>query len=201
MGDFENQITTAVVIFDLDGTLIDSADSILWCLKFALEENCIYPQEPLTKTLIGPPLSAVINTLCGNSDTDKNEDVANLFRRKYDTEGCLMAKPYDGVVTLLSKLRKRGCRIFLATNKRKIPMKRIIEHLGWVWFFEGAYSLDSFDPILTSKSDLIRTVIDLHKIKSSDATYVGDRVEDRHAAWQNSIEYVMVTWGYDFKCS
>ena len=74
---------------------------------------------------------------------------------------------------------------------------KIIEHLNWQAYFKGVYSLDSFNPIVSSKKHLLSIFLDTLAKDKSGILYVGDRFEDKEAAVCNDIRFLMAKWGYD----
>jgi phosphoglycolate phosphatase len=184
------------ILFDLDGTLIDSAPSILSCFAKVLEKRGIHPKYELTHSLIGPPLIETMSKISGVTDQKFITDLSNDFKLRYDEVGYKETSAYPGVTDLLKNLISNGKSVYVVTNKREIPTRRIIEHLRWTTMFSGIYSPDSFTPKSNSKSDAIRRTLGLNKILNTDAVYVGDREEDQRAAETNAITFLGVKWGY-----
>lgn len=184
------------VIFDLDGTLIDSAPSILFCFSQVLKSNGFNVLCPISSSIIGPPLIPTLKKLTGLNDNKKLEELAEEFKNYYDSEHCLLSKPYDGVNEGLHKLYSDGFDLHIATNKRAVPTKNIIKHLGWDNFFSSIYTLDKENILFASKAEMIVDQIKKFKLNPKKSIYVGDRIEDQEAARLNSLKFVGVTWGY-----
>ncbi len=195
-----DQLTAEHVIFDLDGTLIDSAPAILESFRIAFEEFSVKPVVPLTASLIGPPLIETLAKIAGTSDPGVLESLAEAFKNNYDNHGYKNTIYFDGVPDLLVTLKSRGQALYIATNKREKPTAKIIEHLNLGGFFRSVYSLDSFDPALLEKSELLQKLIEEHKLPRGKVSYVGDRHEDTLAAIRAGMYCVKVDWGYD-ECS
>ena len=189
------------LLFDLDGTLIDSAPSILECYKLVLFQFSLETKCPLEKSLIGPPLAATLGLISGVSDEDILMDMAIAFKKLYDTTGVKQSLAYVGVAELLKKLHDTEYKLYIVTNKRIVATRKIIDFLGWTAWFEGIYAQDAFDPTLSSKSSVIERVLKVHRISKSDALYFGDRNEDGEAAHANGLKFVWVEWGYGDKAS
>ena len=96
------------IIFDLDGTLIDSAHSILVSMQRAFESCRLVPVLPLEASLIGPPLREMLQRLSPESDSAQIEKLAQSFISSYDEQGCLEAHPFPGIDEMLRELRRRG---------------------------------------------------------------------------------------------
>lgn len=184
------------IIFDLDGTLIDSSVSILDSLNRAFEAIGIAPSRPLNQDLIGPPLSEIIDSVLSSVDKNHLPDIINRFKEHYDEVGYLSTHVYEGVNAMLQNLHQKNLNLFVATNKRTIPTHRIIKHLGWERYFKGIYSLDSYLPPLTEKSTLLRVMLNDLSSDTADFVYIGDRIEDSDAARTSGISFLWAAWGY-----
>lgn len=184
------------VIFDLDGTLIDSQASILTSIKIALEEAGINSVVPLTKDLIGPPLLETLAAICGTSSTVEISRVAARFKEAYDTTGYQHSVLYEGIDDLLGWLHADGYRICLVTNKRLIPTEKILDHFDWRRYFSYVYTIDSAGLPFRNKTEAIAALLKESEIDTAHAVYVGDRHEDYEAATNNHMKCLLVQWGY-----
>ena len=189
------------LLFDLDGTLIDSAPSILECYKLVLCQFSLEAKCPLEISLIGPPLVPTLRQISGVSDEGILVDMSIAFKKIYDTTGLTQSFAYVGIAEQLKKLHDNEHKLYVVTNKRMIAAKKILDFLGWDVWFEGVYAPDAFDPTLSSKSSVIERVLQIHSISKSDAMYFGDRNEDGEAAHSNGLKFVWVEWGYGDKAS
>lgn len=187
------------VIFDLDGTLIDSAPSILASIAIAFEAANIRPVRELTPALIGPPLLETLASLVDEKDRASLETLALRFRRHYDEEGYIRTETYDGIPGMLEGLQAASIELYVATNKRIAPTKKILSHLGWIGYFKKVYALDYFEPPLKKKSEMLERLISQIPLSKKQSVYVGDREEDAEAALINGLPFVMATWGYGGK--
>lgn len=184
------------VIFDLDGTLIDSAPSILSSFAGALNQNHVSPKVPLTPQLIGPPLMQTLQTLSGISDTRQLQAMAEAFKAHYDSQGHRESRVYAGIEAMLIALKSQGYLLSIATNKRLIPTRKILTFLKWDTFFESVYALDACREGVSNKAGMIAQLLADQHIDPQDACYIGDRTEDGEAAEQNDLPFLMVKWGY-----
>lgn len=184
------------IIFDLDGTLIDSAPSILESFKQAFSLQNIRPSVPITADVIGPPLMPTLAKLAGREDTSLLNQLAVNFKAHYDESGYKKATVYQGIQKLLEVLQEADVYLYIATNKRDLPTQKIMQHLNWSPFFKGVFALDSYSPPLTAKPLMVERMMTDYAIAPADTIYVGDRYEDGLAADHNQIDFAMVTWGY-----
>ena len=185
-----------VIIFDLDGTLIDSASSILNAFSHVFNLNDLQSIKQLTPAVIGPSLIQTLKILSGINDEKKIIKMAEQFKEYYDLEACLLSKPYDDVDHGLKKLVEDNFELHIATNKRCIPTKNIIKHLSWDNLFASVYTLDQAGAAFKSKSEVIKKQIVDFTLSVDQVIYVGDRLEDMEAAQSNKLNFLGVSWGY-----
>jgi phosphoglycolate phosphatase len=186
----------ADVIFDLDGTLIDSAPSILACFTAVLAEHRIEPVRPLTEALIGPPLRETLRQLSGVEDGRRLEAMIEAFKRHYDGGGYKASRVFPGVDNMLRELSTSGLSLHIATNKRSNPTRLILEYLGWAELFSRVYTSDYRTPPFSSKSEMLSVLVDSEGLSPERAVYVGDRSDDKKAAVDNGLIFIAATWGY-----
>ena len=184
------------VLFDFDGTLIDSAPGILASFEAALRATGRAPAVPLAPSLIGPPLAKTVATLIGHDDPAAVQPVVDAFRADYDTVGYRATKVYEGVVAMLDGLAEAGIALHIVTNKRIAPTRRILEHLGWTARFTGIYALDALEPAAPHKPALVAEVLRRERLAAARCWMVGDSAEDRRSAETNGLRFFAAAWGY-----
>ena len=184
------------VLFDFDGTLVDSAPVILSCFSRALEVHGLQARTPIVASLIGPPLRQTLATLSGSDDGALLDALAATFKDVYDSEACLETPAYAGCQQALEQLREQGFSLAIATNKRLLPTQRIIAALGWQALFSAVYASDSYPERYTDKAGMIAALLEDGGIAAQAAIYVGDTVADGRAAAANGVEFWPVAWGY-----
>ena len=105
------------ILFDLDGTLIDSGAGIIKGVKYALQKYGIKEEnEVLLKTFIGPPLNRQF-TDCYGFSAEKSTEAVKFFREYYETKGILENEMYEGMDGVLQKLKEQGKFLMVATSK------------------------------------------------------------------------------------
>jgi phosphoglycolate phosphatase len=125
-------MATRDIVFDLDGTLIDSAPSILASMQAAFDGVGLVPCAALTPALIGPPLVQTLRALLPEGAGEQAlPALVEGFKRHYDAIGYQQTTVYPGVQDMLQALVHMPLRLHIATNKRIAPTRRIVEHLGW----------------------------------------------------------------------
>jgi len=184
------------ILFDLDGTLIDSAPSILSCFARVLERRGIHPKCELTHSLIGPPLVQTLEKISGVTDELLLTELANDFKSDYDETGYKETVEYPGITQMLGLLAAENFRLYVVTNKRIVPTIKILNMFSWSPLFQGIYAPDSFSPPLSPKARMLTRVMELHEIGIDVGLYVGDREEDLEASKAAGLRFLGVRWGY-----
>ncbi len=185
------------IIFDLDGTLIDSQESILNTLSTALKIHGVDPVIPLSTDLIGPPLADILHKVSGITNKEVLKKLALTFVDHYDSGGYQDCVAFDGISDLLGALKASGINLYVATNKRISPTLKILEFFQWTGYFDAVYAIDSpFKGQNRNKVDTIASLIANLSIYKERSIYVGDRMEDIEAAELNGLAGILVGWGY-----
>lgn len=184
------------ILFDLDGTLIDSAPAILASFREAFAQTGVVPVRAIDDSIIGPPLKETLQMLAGSSEAGLIGQLEAAFKASYDSEGYKATAAYAGVGDLLAALAGAGLTLSIATNKRIHPTRLILEHLGWLHHFAHIYALDLFTPRLPDKAAMIARLLADQGIAKEEAIYIGDRSEDGESADANGLPFIAVTWGY-----
>lgn len=184
------------ILFDFDGTLIDSAASVLASLAHALNREGITPAVPLAHSLIGPPLRQTLATLAGRQEPALIDALAQAFRADYDSRGYLHTEVYAGVPEMLRQLHGASIALHIVTNKRIAATRRILDHLGWTPWFAGIYALDALAPAAPNKQHLVAEVLRRERLEPPSTWMVGDSAEDRRSAEGNALRFFAASWGY-----
>tara|TARA_B100000886_G_scaffold340345_1_gene309341 strand:+ start:6013 stop:6639 length:627 start_codon:yes stop_codon:yes gene_type:complete len=183
------------LIFDLDGTLFDSAPEILVCLKKALQLNNIDINDNLNKSIIGPPLKETLKNLVQKEDTVKIDKIIENFIELYDSDYCYKTKLYKGVQETLKILEKKK-NLILITNKRIVPTEKMLKNSKIIELFDNYFSVDPNDQSKKDKSTLISKTIKDYKIDPQNTAYIGDTMGDFIASKKNNIKFIFAGWGY-----
>jgi phosphoglycolate phosphatase len=183
------------VLFDLDGTLSDSAPGIVGSLTTALRSLSLpVPPPEVLRLAIGPPFEVGL-PLIGVPE-NQVDAVADAYIETYDVTGIFENQLYAGAVAMLETLSEAGCTLCLATAKPEPTAARVLEFLGiGEWFkFVGAAT---YGPPRNSKDQVIDHVLNnLGVVGGPDVVMVGDRQDDIHGARAHGIDTIAVSWGY-----
>lgn len=187
-----------LVIFDCDGTLVDTVCDVALCFSAALEE-CGFPRCDLDAVVpfIGLPLEEIARGLLAMggsefSDTDV-EKVSLAYKRHYAASDLSNTAPFPGVVELLDELVANGVAIGVNSNK---PESALIELLGNC--FPGSHlDIVGFVPGRPSKPNPngAVSIVERANVAMRDAVYVGDTVVDLDTAINAQMDCILVAWG------
>lgn len=187
------------VLFDVDGTLLDTSGGILAALQRVIEEEGL-PVPPIEtmRTFIGPPVQDSFQRVFGCDDVEKAR-LAAAFRCHYQDEGYLFqACPYEGIFELFDRLRNDGTLIGIATYKREDYARRLLGHFGFDAYTPYLFGSDIAGKL--TKADIIRNCLTAMGIEDrSQALMVGDTLHDAAGASQLSVPFLAVTFGFGFE--
>ncbi|MDE2281982.1 MAG: HAD hydrolase-like protein [Actinomycetales bacterium] len=183
----------SVLLFDLDGTLVDSADGILWSFEATLHDLDREVDRSLLRTFIGPPLDYSFGQLGFRGD--QLDDALRRYRVHYQNEGVHRCELYSGVSDLLASLAAERVPLVVATAKRVDFANEILSALSIATFFSVVAGA-SLDGLLTSKDVIVGEAIARTDAPLDHGWMVGDRRFDVVAAQQHGLLGVGATWGY-----
>ena len=184
------------VLLDLDGTLIDSQPGIFASCLAALHALGHDPGEALDLTgAIGPPLEEVLQALLQPYGDDRIGEAVAAYRHHYAEIGLLGSEPYPGIGGVLQDMRRAGLRIYLATSKRAVFARRILENLELATCFDGIYGSVPGGK-LDHKPELLAHILSEQDIYASHSLMVGDRRHDIVGAHAVKMRALGVLWGY-----
>ncbi|BBZ22682.1 HAD-IA family hydrolase [Mycolicibacter hiberniae] len=185
--------TAELVIFDLDGTLTDSAAGIVASFRHALDRiGAPLPEGDLAARLVGPPMH---HTLAAMGLGEQTEAAVAAYRADYTSRGWQMNTLFDGVAELLSDLRDAGVRLAVATSKVEPTARRILAHFGLDGYFDVVAGA-SVDGLRAAKSDVVAHALAQLAPLPERVLMVGDRRHDVDGAAAHGIDTVLVGWGY-----
>lgn len=192
----------SVVLFDLDGTLTDSAPGILAGFHHALAAvGAPAPSEAQLALVIGPPLIDTFRSM--GLDEDTAQTALKAYFDRYDATGWAENSVYAGVEQVLADAKNRGVRLGVATSKSERFAHRILDHFELSQYFDfigGA----SNDGVRRAKPDVIAHSLrglglvpkEIADGGTDSVLMVGDRDHDVHGAARFGIPAIYVDWGY-----
>lgn len=186
------------IIFDLDGTLMDTSAGILKCVDHIVAQfglDSLSEQEKLS--FIGPSIQESFRR-CYRCTTERAWVLATAWREVYKEKFLFEAVPYEGIYDLLEKFRGNGCKTAVATNKREDYTQKLLEHFSFLPLFDCIVGAD-FDGKL-NKADMIRLCMEQTNVKKpSQCLMVGDTTGDMMAAQEVGVPFLGVTYGFGLK--
>jgi phosphoglycolate phosphatase len=186
-------VSAQLVIFDLDGTLTDSAEGIVSSFRHALGEVGVrVPDGDLAGRIVGPPMHLTLGAM---GLGDRADEAVAAYRADYTTRGWALNSVFDGIPALLADLRAAGVRMAVATSKAEPTARRILEHFGLGDHFEVIAGA-SLDGSRSSKADVLAHALAQLGPLPERVVMVGDRSHDVEGAAAHGIDTVVVEWGY-----
>lgn len=184
------------LLFDLDGTITDSATGITRCVEYALNYFGIQVSD-LHDLLpfIGPPLLDSFKEFY--HFTDEQAVIATeKYRERYKDKGIYENELYPGIEELLAQARQNGKTVILATSKPEIFARRILDYFKLSDYFSFIAG-SGLDGSLHTKTDVINYILQSNKIADlSSVVMIGDRKHDIIGAKNVSIDSIGVLYGF-----
>lgn len=186
------------ILFDLDGTLTDSAPGIIRCVQYALEKcgKGSWDSADLFR-FIGPPLEESFIRFCGMT-TEEAAAGLEFYRERFARFGMFENSVYPGIPALLELLQQNGRTLAVATSKPELYAREILEHYELAPYF-ATIAGPGFNGELPTKADVITEVLQRLEIKGNAKTstvMLGDREHDAIGAQQNGIAILGAGYGY-----
>jgi phosphoglycolate phosphatase len=185
-----------VVLFDLDGTLIDPRHGITRSVQAGLAAVGVRVDDPdALIDWIGPPLRESFAAYTG-LDPAGVERAVTAYRARFDRVGWSEHEVYPGVPHVLARLRASGWRVAVATSKPEVFARRIVDHVGFTGLVEVVAGSE-LDGRRSAKREVIDHALDgLGQHDREVVVMVGDREHDMIGAVAAGVAAVGVTWGY-----
>ncbi len=190
-----------IVIFDMDGTLIDSKKDITVSINYVRAKNHALP--PLKEEFVAEAINMHernLSKLFYNTKMYEQHD-KEVFEKHYKQQCIKNSKLYDGIYELLSHLQAQGVCMGVATNAPTHFATIMLQHLNVAHFFT---SIVGSNDVKVSKPDpqMLYNILDRCQYdKNIDSAWmVGDNPKDIEAAYNASINGVFVTWGFSKEC-
>lgn len=180
------------VVFDLDGTLADSAPGIVASLEYALAV-CGVDAAPIDwRRLIGPPLPCMLAAALPSLGQERRDEIVVAYRKHYDLVGMFETKPFPGILPLVAGIAKRGNRIYVLTNKPQAPADAILDHLQLAGFLHRVVGGDPAGRV--TKPDRAAALAAEEGL--AGGVFIGDGIDDLLAAERIGSRFFLAGWGY-----
>ena len=192
------QITT--VIFDLDGTLLNTLEDLAASVNYALKTNG-YPQRTTNemRTYSGNGVKSLVKCSLGKNDSDEIfEKVFNCFRTYYMEHCQDTTRPFDGILPLLEELKKRKIKMAIVSNKLQPAVEQLNNH-----FFKKHISSAVGESATVRRKpnpDAVIAAMNALGSRKDETIYVGDSEIDIETAKNAGIDCIVVLWGFRDEC-
>ena len=185
------------VLFDLDGTLLDTSEGIIDSVRYTIAQLGYepLPVETILK-FVGPPIQNSLITYLGLTLEDAQKG-ANIFRDYYKNCALYKASPYPGIMELLIKLKKNGIKIVVATYKREDYAIDILKYFGIAEYCNVIHGADNDNKL--TKADIVEMCINEMNEEKMGVLLIGDTEHDAKGAQNSGIGFIGVTWGFGYK--
>ncbi|WP_182045897.1 HAD hydrolase-like protein [Curtobacterium sp. ME26] len=186
------------ILFDLDGTISDSAPGILESMTHTFRTVGVpVPDHATLMSFVGPPIMDTFRTAMGMDDAQAEHTLA-VYREHYLSRGALDSAMFPGIDVVLRTLHEAGLPISTATSKPETPATVILDHYGltrYIDFVTGA----SDDEVRSAKADVVAEALRRLAAAGHDVSrpvLVGDRLHDVEGARVHGVPVVFAEWGY-----
>ena len=190
--------TRKLIIFDLDGTLLDTSDGILHCYhKTASMLNLRKNSVENDSIVIGGPLSDGFRTLYDIPDEETLAKAIDTYRNLYANEGITKFSAYNGIDTSLSELKSDGYQLGVATLKLEEYAKSMLKNAGLAKYFDIIHGWNGTEKC--TKAYTVTKVLFEQKCLAKNAVLVGDSVYDKNGAEIARVDFLGVIYGFGIK--
>ena len=189
-------MTPPLVMFDMDGTLLESKAGIIHTLRLTLSE-CGMPlsEDENLDWCIGASLWAIFEKYLDTTDEHIVEHAVNVYRHIYRDGPMFEYDVYDGVPEALAELKSHDTRVVIATAKAHEYAREIILTTPFADSIDHVYGSE-LDGTRVKKTDLLGHVLELEKISADQTVMIGDRHHDIDGAVANNVRSIGVEYGY-----
>ena len=184
------------IIFDLDGTLLDSAPGIRGSLAYAMRKVCPSETGRLSGVVIGPPIRHMLLAVWQDAPLETLAALVAAYREHYDTVGWRETTLYPGVPETLRWLQEARLPLYVATNKPRAVTVGLLRHFALDSCFADAVSVDVDDPALADKTKIVKRLLEAHHLPHQKTMLIGDGHGDAEAAAANQVPFVWAAYGY-----
>lgn len=186
------------ILFDLDGTIADSAPGITASLSYMFEKlGRPVPSAEELLAYVGPPILDSFRDYAGMTPVESAQALA-IYRTHYLDHGTRTSPVFDGIGSVLRSIHEGGIPLSLATSKPEFPASVILDNANLTQYFR-VIAGSSIDEIRSAKKDVIEEALTRFRMIGADLSnpvMVGDRKHDVEGAAANGVPAIYVDWGY-----
>ena len=183
------------ILFDLDGTLVDTGKGIINSVYFCIKEKGLKNISlDEAKLFVGPPLVDSFMKVF-KMDYENAVECTRSFRAYYAEKGKFECVLYPNVRNTLEKLVKDGFSLYIATSKPTVFAKEILDRFKIEHLFKDIIG-SNLDNSLSKKNEIISFLIEKHKLEKMHTIMIGDKANDIFGARKAGIDSIGVLYGY-----
>ncbi len=186
------------ILFDLDGTILDSAPGITATLAWTFERlGRPIPTPVELLAYVGPPILDSFRDLAHMSP-EESARALEIYRARYLEHGTIDSAVYPGVRELLERIAASDIPLSLATSKPERPAIKMLDRFGLTPYFD-AITGASEDEVRSRKADVVAEALNRLELLGADVStpvMVGDREHDVQGAAEQGVPTIFVGWGY-----
>ncbi len=187
----------SLILFDLDGTLVDPAGAITGGITAALRQyGLAVPDDDVLDAMVGPPL---VHSLTALAEVPPLlvQDVVATYRAGYVTTGIHEGRPYPGIARCVQELADDGAVVAVATQKPEWLAEELLRAQGLRDLFASVHGSPQDESLATGgKTPIIRAALERYDPLAGQAVMIGDRRHDVEGAHANGVPCIGVAWGF-----
>lgn len=190
-----------VLLFDLDGTLVDSATDLHRAMNMSLNALQLPTvTEAQVRIWVGKGTAlfcqSTLQHLTGKVDPAQQQQLLDTFLKIYNADPCVETQPFDGILEFLEWGLAQKKTMICVTNKPEAPARAIVDHLGMTHYFADVIGGDRFEERKPHPRQLLHCVEQYAQSKDQ-FLMIGDSSNDVEAARRAGIDCVVVSYGYN----
>lgn len=183
------------VLFDLDGTLVDSSGTIGASLEYALDRLGAGPLSAVPlHSVIGKPLLDIFQSEFA-MNAEQAQEAIDLYREYYDGLGQAGTSIYPDIPEVLAALQRSGYRLYIATVKPTSIAEKVLKDVQLIDHFNGVAGA-SMGPERRDKTSIIAQALERFDLDAGQSVMIGDRRGDIDGARDNGLPAIGVTYGF-----
>ena len=185
------------IVFDLDGTLLDTLDDLTAAVNFALTKNGIKTRtREEVRGFVGNGIVKLMERAVGEPTRGDFAQILEDFKDYYKENCSVYTKPYDGIIELLSTLKKRGVKLAMLSNKADFAVKMLSKEYFGDLFLETIGENEAAGIRKKPAPDSLFAVLQNLQADKQTTVYVGDSEVDIQTAKNAGVDCISVTWGF-----
>jgi phosphoglycolate phosphatase len=187
---------TRIAVFDLDGTLVDSAADIHAALDRLMAARGLPGfARPEVIGMIGDGVRVLVTRALAARGQPFEEAALSAFMTDYEAEAAVLTRPFEGIPAVLDSLAADGWRLAVCTNKPEAAARRLLDALGLTPRFAALGGGDSF-PVRKPDPGHLRATLAAAGAAPDRAVMIGDHHNDVRAATGCGVPCIFAGWGY-----